>query len=120
MCWSHRHGGKIPLDGLGKRELFTLCEVVQEREALCRQPYGTRLTGITPGRTNHRVQLLPLGRIQAPVTPLLELLGGRVVEGARLPGGLAALRPHPPVHHRGILVADLVTWSWHTTPQAIA
>src|SRR5207248_2858750 len=64
------------------------------------------------GRTNHRVQLLPLRRIQAPVTPLLELLGGREIKRS----GLAELRPHPPVHHGNISLSNLVTGSWHMAP----
>ena len=68
---------------LGKRELFTGCKVVQERGRARGQPHGARLVaGIMPGRTNHRVQLLPLRRIQALVAPLLELLVVGVSSGA--------------------------------------
>jgi hypothetical protein len=103
----------MPLDGLGNRELFTGCEGVQERVRARGQQHGARLVaGIAPGRTHHRVQLLPLGGVQEPVAPLLELLGGRVI--AR--GGLVELRPHPPVHHGNISLSNLVTWSWHTAP----
>ena len=113
MCWSQSHDGQMPLDGLGKRELFTGCEVVQERGRARGQPHGARLVaGIAPGRTNYRVQLLPLRRIQAPVTLLLELLGGRGTERS----GLAALRPHPAVHHGNINISNLVTGSLHTVP----
>ena len=51
-----------------------ICEVVQEREA--HVSTAVRCVSDWPhaGRTNHRLQLLPLGSIQEPVTPLLKLL----------------------------------------------
>ena len=76
---------------------------------MCGQPHGARLTGVTSGRTNHRVQFLPLGGIQAPVTPAWSC-SGVGCEWARLPG-LTELRPRLPMHHRSILLADLLTRS---------
>ncbi len=75
---------------------------------------------------SYAVELLPLGCIQESVTPLLECPGSRVVERELVPGGeqgvlvrlggLAELRPHPPVYHGNIGIGNLVTGSWPTAP----
>ena len=81
-------GDQMLLDGLGKRELFTGCEVVQDRGRARGQPPSARLVaGIAPGRADHRVQLLPLRRIQAPVTPLLTLLASSYPEETKAAKG---------------------------------
>src|SRR6266567_4227590 len=100
---------------------------MEERGCARGQPHGTRLVaGITPGRTNHRMELLPLDRIEEPITPLLECPGRRVVERKPVPSrqrctmvrpdGFAELRTYPPVHHGNIVIGHLVTWSWHRVP----
>jgi len=70
---------EIPLDSFRKCELFTLSKVMEACVCARGEPHGTRLTAITPGCTNHRMELGPLRGIKILVTPLLELYGGRLL-----------------------------------------
>ena len=53
---------------------------MEERRCTRGQPYGTRLAGITPGRTHHCMQVLAPGGIQASVTPVLACPASQVVK----------------------------------------
>src|SRR5882724_12072699 len=104
--------------------MLTLCERAKPCVCSCGQVDRARLILVAPGRTNHRLELFPLGCVEEPVTPPLEGVGGRFVEWEPVPRGQRRPILRPPMraeaftyrhrHHRDVIVGELIPRSWHT------
>src|ERR671922_2026037 len=115
--------GEIPFDNLRKRELIARCQLAQDLVSISGEPDGSVLAEIPPRRPDHRLQLPPLLRVEKPVTPALQCLGGwffvwelvprREPRPVLWPCIVSEPFTNPPVHHANISGCDSVTWSWH-------
>ena len=121
--WRVSNTGEIAFDNLRKRDLITPCELTQNLVSVSGEPDGSVLAEIPPRGPNHCLQLLPLLRVEKPVTPALQFLGGGFFKRELIPGRqswpvlwpriLSEPFTNPPVHHLNIGDCNLVTRSWH-------